>query len=82
LGEFCHQHKDELQGYVPAEFTLQFIVHLHGEPRNVEIVRGDSDATIVKLAIQAIKEGPDWIPATQNGRIVLSYKIQKIVLNL
>jgi TonB family protein len=80
--QFCNQHSKQLKDKIPVEVTVQFIVHLHGEVRDVQIVRGGGDPTIDKLAIQAINDGPAWIPATQNGRIVLSYKMQKIILNL
>lgn len=82
LAAFCQQHKKELKGKLPAELTLQFIVHMHGEVRYVQIIRSSGGSKVNELAIKAINDGPDWIPATQNGYTVLSYRKQTIILDL
>ena len=35
---------------------------------------------LAKIGINAITKGPKWIPASQNGHIVASYRLQPITL--
>jgi outer membrane biosynthesis protein TonB len=36
---------------------------------------------LAKISIQAIKNGPKWIPASQNGHTVASYRLQPVTLS-
>ena len=40
------------------------------------------DPILQEAALKAMKQSPNWIPATQNGRKVRSYKKQPIVFKL
>ncbi len=35
---------------------------------------------LAKMAVNAVKNGPKWIPASQNGHTVASYRLQPITL--
>ena len=37
---------------------------------------------LTRLAVEAIEEAPAWLPAHQNGRTVISYKKQVVILGL
>jgi protein TonB len=36
---------------------------------------------LAKIAVGAIRTGPKWIPASQNGHIVASYRLQTVTLS-
>ena len=36
---------------------------------------------LAKVAMNAIKNGPKWIPATQNGHTVACYRLQPVTLS-
>ena len=61
----------------PATVWVQFIVAFDGEIDNVELM-GNAPDKLGDLAIRMIKEGPNWVPANQNGHNVTSYARQKI----
>ena len=33
-----------------------------------------------KVAVEAIRSGPKWIPATQNNQVVAAYRLQPVTL--
>jgi hypothetical protein len=35
---------------------------------------------LAKMAVNAVKNGPKWIPASQNGHTVASYRLQPVTL--
>jgi hypothetical protein len=37
---------------------------------------------LAKVAVNAIKDGPDWIPGKQNGHTVNSFLIQPVAFSL
>ena len=39
------------------------------------------DTRLAMLAVDAIKKGPKWIPATQNDHVVASYRLQPVTLS-
>ena len=58
---------------------VKFIVNTDGSVSNVE----DStmkDTQLGKVAVEAIRSGPKWIPATQNDHVVAAYKLQPVSL--
>ena len=59
---------------------VRFIVNTDGSVSQVEAttMRGTLLASTV---VDAIKNGPKWIPATQNGHVVVAYKIQPVTLS-
>jgi hypothetical protein len=36
---------------------------------------------LAEIATNAIRKGPNWIPAMQNGHYVNAYRIQPVTLN-
>ncbi|MEO8765197.1 MAG: N-acetylmuramoyl-L-alanine amidase [Ginsengibacter sp.] len=58
---------------------VKFIVNTDGSVTNVE----DStmkNTQLAKVAVEAIRSGPKWIPATQNNQVVAAYRLQPITL--
>ena len=58
---------------------LRFIVDTKGEVHDVQVFN-HCGTHIAQIGIEAIKNGPKWIPAKQNGRPVNAYRIQPITL--
>jgi len=69
--------KNEIQGKV----WVQFIVDTLGNVISPEIARS-VEFSIDEEALRLIKQSPKWIPATQKGRKVKSYKRQPIIFRL
>jgi protein TonB len=78
IGNFCAQHRQEIDEAGSAEVTVQFIVHMKGQVEYVEVVTNPGNRKLGELAVQAVREGPAWIPANQNGRVVVCYKRQAV----
>jgi hypothetical protein len=78
LREFCLQYQEQINNYGPAEFTVRFIVHIHGQLSDVEIAEGNANSDLSSLAIKCIKYGPLWTSATQNGHLVPCYQTQVV----
>lgn len=60
--------------------VVQFIVDYEGNVTSFVALTGDP--ILQEAALKAMKQSPNWIPATQNGRKVRSYKKQPIVFKL
>ena len=60
---------------------VQFIVDREGNVSNVEplTMKGSK---LAEVAINAIKRGPKWTPAVQNGRSVKAWRRQKVTFRL
>ncbi len=59
--------------------VVRFIVSKDGKVRDVGILN-HCGKHLAKVGINAIKNGPKWIPAQQNGRYVNAYRLQPITL--
>lgn len=60
---------------------VKFIVDKQGNVSDVEAL--DKKGTkLAEVAINAIRKGPKWIPAQQNGRQVNAYRIQPITFTI
>lgn len=57
--------------------VVQFIVGTDGSISNIEVLTMQ-DTKLAELAAEAIKNGPKWIPAKQNGYIVKAYRRQPV----
>jgi protein TonB len=68
--------KKEIQGMV----VLQFIVGKDGSISNAEAISGDP--VLREEALRVIKKSPKWVPASQDGKLVRSYKKQPIIFRL
>jgi protein TonB len=60
---------------------VQFIVDKEGKVSNVEALTMKG-TVLARIATDAIRRGPKWIPAIQNGRQVKAWRRQKITFRL
>lgn len=60
---------------------VQFIVDREGNVSNVEALTMKG-SVLARIATDAIRRGPKWIPAIQNGRQVKAWRRQKITFRL
>jgi N-acetylmuramoyl-L-alanine amidase len=58
---------------------LKFIVNTDGTVTNVEATTM-KDTHLAETAMNAIRTGPKWIPATQNNHAVAAYRLQPVTL--
>ena len=69
-----------IQQKIQGTVVLQFIVCTDGTVCDIEAISGPEE--LRASAIEALKRTPRWIPATQDGQNVRSYKKQPIVYRL
>jgi protein TonB len=72
-----------IDSFTNADFgtcLLKFIVNSDGTVSNIQATTMNG-THLAKISIAAIKNGPKWIPATQNGRTVAAYRIQPVTLS-
>lgn len=62
----------------PASVNVQFIVGFDGTIDRVAPMGGNAPKALTDLAIRIVKEGPAWLPATQNGHKVTAYNRLRI----
>jgi antitoxin component YwqK of YwqJK toxin-antitoxin module len=60
--------------------VVRFIIDTTGEVRDVEATTMKG-TLLARVAVQAIKNGPKWIPAKQYGRRVNAYRLQPVTLS-
>jgi len=58
---------------------LKFIVNTDGSISNVEATTMQN-THLAEIAMNAIRTGPKWIPATQNDHTVAAYRLQPVTL--
>ncbi|MFT3846803.1 MAG: energy transducer TonB [Lacibacter sp.] len=76
------RHIDELtEDGQSGTCEVQFIVDKEGNVSNVEAL-SMKGTKLAEVAVNAIKRGPKWIPAIQNGRQVKAWRRQKITFRL
>ncbi|HET7116567.1 MAG TPA: N-acetylmuramoyl-L-alanine amidase, partial [Hanamia sp.] len=71
-----------LDSFTEADYgtcVLKFIVNTDGSVSNVEATTMEG-TQLARVSINAIKDGPKWIPASQNGHTVASYRLQPVTL--
>jgi protein TonB len=59
---------------------VRFIVDTTGKVSNVEALNM-KDSVLARIVVDAIVNGPKWIPDQQNGRLVKAYKEQPVTFN-
>lgn len=69
-----------IQQNIQGTVVLQFVVCTDGTVCDIEAISGPEE--LRESAIAALKSTPRWVPATQNGKNVRSYKKQPIVYRL
>jgi len=73
---------DSIWKFTEADYgtcVLRFIVNTDGTVSNV-IATTMKGTELAKVSIDAIKKGPKWIPASQNGHTVAAYRLQPVTL--
>lgn len=60
---------------------VQFVVSKDGTITNVEALTL-KNSLLAKIVVEAVQNGPKWIPAFQNGKIVKAWRRQKIAFSL
>ena len=61
--------------------VVKFIVSKNGSISNVEAVTMKG-SKLAEVVVNAIRKGPDWIPAMQNGTIVNAYRTQPVTFTI
>lgn len=59
---------------------IRFIVDKNGHVQDVEATNMKK-SRLAKVAIEAIENGPKWIPAQQNGKYLNAYRLQPVTLS-
>ncbi len=59
--------------------VVKFIVNTDGSISHVEATTM-KESELAKISVDAIKNGPKWIPAKNNDRVVGSYRLQPVTL--
>lgn len=59
---------------------VKFVVDQHGKPSDVEATTMKK-SRLAKVAVEAIENGPKWIPAQQNGKFVNAYRLQPVTIS-
>jgi periplasmic protein TonB len=72
-------HIDELKKKDVGTCIIRFIVDVDGRTSDVHATNMKK-TLLAKIAIEAIENGPKWIPAVQNGKPVKAYRLQPITL--
>jgi hypothetical protein len=76
------QHIDEFTKSDYGTCQVGFIVRRDGKVTDVKLYTKTMKGTkLANIILTAIENGPDWIPAQQNGRKVTAYRIQPVTLN-
>jgi periplasmic protein TonB len=64
------------RSHVQGIVVVKFVVEVDGKVTDVHAVSGPME--LREAAVSLIKHSPKWIPATQDGKAVKSYKSQPI----
>jgi protein TonB len=59
---------------------VRFVVDVNGIVSDVTAMTLKG-SKLAQIAVNAIRKGPNWIPAIQNGRSVTAYRTQPVTLN-
>jgi protein TonB len=73
------QSIDQLRKKDYGTCIVKFIVGKNGYVSEVEATTMKK-TRLAKIAVEAIENGPRWIPAQQNGRYVNAYRLQPVTL--
>jgi len=79
IRDVCDRNRKLVRKEGPAVIMVQFIVDQNGEVSYVQPIGRNDYPRLTELAEKALKEGPAWVPATQNGYKVVCYQRQQII---
>ena len=74
--------QNEMSEFTDSDFgtvQVKFIVDKTGKVSDVQALNMKG-SKLAEVAVNAIRRGPNWIPAEQNGRKVNAYRIQPVTL--
>jgi len=74
VADFCEKNKATIREEGSSSLVVQMIVHMRGQLTDVEVISNPGQSKLAAAFVQAIKDGPRWTPATQNGYTVICYK--------
>lgn len=72
--------KDEFSEADYGTCIVKFIVDKTGKVSHVEAINMKG-TKLAEIAVNAIRKGPDWIPAIQNGSNVNAYRLQPVTFD-
>jgi len=73
---------DSISKFTNADYgtcVIRFIVNTDGRVTDVTATTM-MGTELAQVSIHAIKNGPKWIPASQNGHVVAAYRLQPVTL--
>ncbi len=79
ISKVIQSHIDEFKKSDYGTCVIRFIVDTTGKVHDV-VVSNYCGKHLAKVGMEAIENGPKWIPAQQNGHLVNSYRVQPITL--
>ncbi|MEO6869853.1 MAG: energy transducer TonB [Ginsengibacter sp.] len=79
LKKTIERHGDEFTSSDYGTCLIRFVVDKEGNVSDVKALTMEH-SKLAELAVQAIKKGPRWIPAMQNGHKVNAYRTQPITM--
>ncbi len=81
ITRIIQQHVDEFTKSDYGTCQVVFIVRKDGKVTDVRVRTMTMKGTkLADIAVKAIENGPDWIPAMQNGHKVTAYRIQPVTM--
>lgn len=73
---------DELQASQDTGTALiQFVVDEKGVLSEFEVLK-KQNSVLADIVLNALKDGPDWVPATVDGKVIRSVRKQPVTFNI
>lgn len=79
ISKYIQNNVDSFRKKDYGTCIVRFIVDIQGHISDVEATTMKK-SRLAKVVVEAIKNGPEWIPAQQNGRPVNAYRLQPVTL--
>jgi len=79
ISKAIQNNLDEFKRSDYGTCIIKFVVVINGQVSDVKATTMKK-SRLAKIAIDAITNGPKWIPAQQNGKSVNAYRLQPITL--
>lgn len=82
ISRVINNHIDTLQkAGKTGTCVVQFIVDRNGDVSEVQALTM-KDTRFARVVVDAVKNGPKWVPAMQNGNVVTSYRKQPVTFQI
>lgn len=79
VSKAIEKNLDEFSELDYGTCMIRFIVDKSGKVSQVEAITM-KNTKLAEIAVNSIKNGPNWVPAQQNGRLVNAYRLQPVTL--